>query len=107
MRDLNWIKRANRKGAGPTGSREIAFDEPEPEKTTLLYKYTKEELRIPDTWLDHLKFDLRIWALVNHPGLIRRIVYWITRNYQVKKIPVVYEIHAAPKVKPKAGRLAK
>jgi hypothetical protein len=71
-------------------------------ETPLLYRYVKEYHQIPASWWDHLKFDLRIWAIVNLGRTSRKVIWWIFSDVKTREIPITYEFYGKPK--PKGGR---
>jgi hypothetical protein len=68
-----------------------------------MYRYVKETFNVPDTWVDHLKITIRSYALVNCRVWVFNLVCRIFRNIKSTRIPVVYEIHAVPKIKGRRG----
>jgi len=110
MRHLNEIKRIN-ECLDPdddwAGSEAPIEDKPQPPKILEpppMYKYVKETFSVPASWWDHLKLTIRIWALfhLSHQGF--NAVCSLFRNIKSTRIPVVYEIHAAPKITRRGSR---
>jgi len=109
MRHLNEIKRIN-ECLDPdddwAGSEAPIEDKPQPPRILEpppMYKYVKETFNVPATWWDHLKLTIRSWALwrLNHRGF--NAVCYLFGNIKSTRIPVVYEIHAAPKITGRRG----
>jgi hypothetical protein len=121
MRHLDEIKRMNRSkypddwagsekplGISPTesalqdvfwlSSAAPAILEPPP-----MYRYVKETFNVPYSWWDHFKITARGHAAVYWPDWAYTVVHHLFRNIRSTKIPVVYEIHAAPRLKGRRG----
>jgi hypothetical protein len=68
-----------------------------------MYKYVKETFNVPATWRDHFKIHARGHAAVYWPDWAYGIVCFLFKNIKSTRIPVTYEIHAAPKITGRRG----
>ena len=109
MRSLEEIKRIN-DCLDPDddwrGSELPIEDKPRPPRILdppPMYKYVKQTFNVPATWVDHLKLAIRGWALwrLNYRGF--KAVCWLFKDIKSTRIPIVYEIHAAPKITGRRG----
>jgi len=82
-----------------------SFDVPRPKilEPPPMYKYVKETFNVPATWRDHFKIHARGHAAVYWPDWAYGIVCFLFKNIKSTRIPVTYEIHAAPKITGRRG----
>ena len=109
MRHLNEIKRIN-ECLDPdddwAGSEVPIEDKPQPPRILEpppMYRYVKETFNVPATWWDHFKITARGHAAIYWPDWAYSIVSSVLKNIKSTRIPITYEIHAAPKITGRRG----